>query len=125
MIDGVSGAEFKQQLRSGIPKFGLFLNSHSPTVAEQLAHSGYDWLLVDTQHGLPLRQRRQRSASHPHAGRRLREGHRRRVEGKREGLVAAPFESAVNQMTVVTLATETRRHGAFKDVFFVSPCLRG
>ncbi len=30
---------------------GLFLNSHSPTVAEQLAHSGYDWLLVDSQHG--------------------------------------------------------------------------
>ena len=26
---------------------GLFVNSHSPTVAEQLAHSGYDWLLVD------------------------------------------------------------------------------
>src|SRR5215813_11555859 len=51
MIESVSGAEFKQQLRAGIPKFGLFLNSHSPTVAEQLAHSGYDWLLVDTQHG--------------------------------------------------------------------------
>ena len=32
-------------------KLGLFVNSHSPTVAEQLAHSGYDWLLVDTQHG--------------------------------------------------------------------------
>jgi 4-hydroxy-2-oxoheptanedioate aldolase len=30
---------------------GLFLNAHSPTLAEQLAHSGYDWLLVDTQHG--------------------------------------------------------------------------
>ena len=30
---------------------GLFVNSHSPTVAEQLAHSGYDWLLVDSQHG--------------------------------------------------------------------------
>ena len=30
---------------------GLFLNSSSPTVAEQLAYSGYDWLLVDTQHG--------------------------------------------------------------------------
>jgi 4-hydroxy-2-oxoheptanedioate aldolase len=43
--------EFKQQLRSGAPKVGLFLNAHSPTVAEQLAHSGYDWLLVDTQHG--------------------------------------------------------------------------
>jgi 4-hydroxy-2-oxoheptanedioate aldolase len=47
----VSGAEFKQQLRDGSPKMGLFLNAHSPTVAEQLAHSGYDWLLVDTQHG--------------------------------------------------------------------------
>ncbi len=47
----LSGAEFKQQLRDGTPKLGLFVNSHSPTVAEQLAHSGYDWLLVDTQHG--------------------------------------------------------------------------
>jgi 4-hydroxy-2-oxoheptanedioate aldolase len=51
MHASVSGAEFKQQLRGGAPKLGLFLNSHSPTVAEQLAHSGYDWLLVDTQHG--------------------------------------------------------------------------
>ena len=47
----VSGADFKQQMRDGSPKMGLFVNSHSPTVAEQLAHSGYDWLLVDTQHG--------------------------------------------------------------------------
>ncbi|HEY1656838.1 MAG TPA: aldolase/citrate lyase family protein [Candidatus Sulfotelmatobacter sp.] len=47
----LSGSEFKKQLRQGTPKLGLFLNSHSPTVAEQLAHSGYDWLLVDTQHG--------------------------------------------------------------------------
>jgi 4-hydroxy-2-oxoheptanedioate aldolase len=47
----LTGAEFKKQLRSGVPKFGLFVNSHSPTIAEQLAHSGYDWLLVDTQHG--------------------------------------------------------------------------
>ena len=51
MSHPLSGAEFKEQLRSGAPKFGLFVNSHSPTVAEQLAHSGYDWLLVDTQHG--------------------------------------------------------------------------
>jgi len=50
-MSDVSGAEFKKQLRAGKPKLGLFLNSHSPTVAEQLAHSGYDWLLVDTQHG--------------------------------------------------------------------------
>jgi 4-hydroxy-2-oxoheptanedioate aldolase len=47
----LSGVEFKKQLRAGQPKLGLFLNAHSPTVAEQLAHSGYDWLLVDTQHG--------------------------------------------------------------------------
>ncbi len=47
----LSGAEFKKQLKDGKPKMGLFLNAHSPTVAEQLAHSGYDWLLVDTQHG--------------------------------------------------------------------------
>ena len=46
-----SGAEFKSELRNGSPKMGLFLNSASPTVAEQLAHSGYDWLLVDAQHG--------------------------------------------------------------------------
>lgn len=51
MSDVLTGAEFKKQLREGKPKLGLFLNSHSPTVAEQLAHSGYDWLLVDTQHG--------------------------------------------------------------------------
>jgi len=38
-------------LRAGVPKLGLFVNSHSPTVVEQLAHSGYDWLLVDSQHG--------------------------------------------------------------------------
>jgi 4-hydroxy-2-oxoheptanedioate aldolase len=51
MSQALSGAEFKKQLREGQPKIGLFLNSHSSTVAEQLAHSGYDWLLVDTQHG--------------------------------------------------------------------------
>ncbi len=51
MSNTLTGAEFKKQLRDGTPKMGLFLNAHSPTVAEQLAHSGYDWLLVDTQHG--------------------------------------------------------------------------
>src|SRR3977135_3464984 len=47
----LTGGEFKKQLRAGTPKLGLFINSHSPTIAEQLAHSGYDWMLVDTQHG--------------------------------------------------------------------------
>jgi len=51
MSQALSGAEFKKELREGKPKLGLFVNSHSPTVAEQLAHSGYDWLLVDSQHG--------------------------------------------------------------------------
>ena len=51
MSEALTGAEFKKQLREGTPKFGLFVNSHSPTVAEQLAHSGYDWMLIDTQHG--------------------------------------------------------------------------
>ncbi len=52
MAAGISsGTEFKKELRTGTPKLGLFLNSHSPTVAEQFAHSGYDWLLVDSQHG--------------------------------------------------------------------------
>jgi len=51
MSEVLTGAEFKKQLRAGSPKYGLFVNSHSPTVAEQLAHSGYDWMLIDTQHG--------------------------------------------------------------------------
>ena len=51
MSEVSTGAAFKQQLREGSPKMGLFVNAHSPTLAEQLAHSGYDWLLVDTQHG--------------------------------------------------------------------------
>jgi 4-hydroxy-2-oxoheptanedioate aldolase len=45
------GYLFKEELRKGVPKMGLFVNSGSPTVAEQLSVSGYDWLLVDTQHG--------------------------------------------------------------------------
>ena len=30
MGDVLTGAEFKQQLRAGTPKLGLFINSHSP-----------------------------------------------------------------------------------------------
>jgi len=45
------GEEFKKDLRAKQPKIGIFLNSASPTVAEQVSNSGYDWLLVDTQHG--------------------------------------------------------------------------
>lgn len=45
------GYLFKQELKKGNPKFGIFVNSASPVIAEQLSFSGYDWLLVDTQHG--------------------------------------------------------------------------
>ena len=51
MSENLTGDEFKAALRNNTPKLGLFVNSHSPTVAEQLAHSGYDWLLIDSQHG--------------------------------------------------------------------------
>lgn len=44
------GAEFKAELRAGKPKFGVFLNSANSLLAGQFSHSGYDWLLIDTQH---------------------------------------------------------------------------
>ena len=50
-MSALTGAEFKAALKGRSPKFGLFINSHSTTAAEQFAHSGYDWLLIDTQHG--------------------------------------------------------------------------
>jgi len=50
-------AEFKSQLRGGDLKFGLFLNSNSTTVAEQVAHLGFDWVLVDGQHA-PLNSKK-------------------------------------------------------------------
>ena len=37
-----TGAEFKADLKSGKVKFGIFVNSASPIVAEQLSFSGYD-----------------------------------------------------------------------------------
>jgi len=46
-----TGKQFKDSLKKGDAKFGLFLNSASPVVAEQLSQSKYDWLLVDLQHG--------------------------------------------------------------------------
>jgi len=45
------GSDFKAELRQGKHKFGIFCNSGSTILVEQLAYCGYDWLLVDTQHG--------------------------------------------------------------------------
>ena len=46
-----TGLAFKSDLHRGVPKFGLFVNSGSVQVTAQLAHMGYDWLLIDAQHG--------------------------------------------------------------------------
>jgi 4-hydroxy-2-oxoheptanedioate aldolase len=51
MTTNHTGEAFKAELKAGKPKYGIFINSASPTVAAQLSHLGYDWLLVDTQHG--------------------------------------------------------------------------
>lgn len=45
------GYLFKEDLKKGSAKFGIFVNSASPVIAEQLSFAGYDWLLVDMQHG--------------------------------------------------------------------------
>lgn len=47
----ITGEQFKEELRKDQTKMGLFLNSNSTIVAEQLSQAAYDWLLVDTQHG--------------------------------------------------------------------------
>jgi 4-hydroxy-2-oxoheptanedioate aldolase len=41
----------KQRLRAGRPAFGSLLNFGDPLVAEMMAAVGFDWLLVDTEHG--------------------------------------------------------------------------
>jgi 4-hydroxy-2-oxoheptanedioate aldolase len=45
-----SRLNFKKSLLSGRTSFGLFINSASPTIAEQMTQAGYDWLLIDAQH---------------------------------------------------------------------------
>jgi len=41
----------KRALRAGKPQFGTLLNIGDPLVAEMMAAVGFDWLLVDTEHG--------------------------------------------------------------------------
>lgn len=43
--------ETKRKLDAGKPAFGLFLSSASPLAAEIAGGAGFDWLLVDLQHG--------------------------------------------------------------------------
>ncbi len=41
----------KRALRAGRAQFGTLLNFGDPLVAEAMASVGFDWLLVDTEHG--------------------------------------------------------------------------
>lgn len=41
----------KQRLRAGRPAFGTLLHLADPLAAELMAAVGFDWLLVDTEHG--------------------------------------------------------------------------
>ncbi len=41
----------KQLLRAGQPAFGTFMGLGSTLGAEQLAHTGFDWLVIDQEHG--------------------------------------------------------------------------
>jgi 2-keto-3-deoxy-L-rhamnonate aldolase RhmA len=40
----------RQRLRSGKPALGALLGLGSPHVAELMAHAGYDWLVLETEH---------------------------------------------------------------------------
>src|ERR1700759_5286534 len=44
-------ATIKQRLGAGETLFGAFLALGSPLAAEALARAGFDWLLVDLEHG--------------------------------------------------------------------------
>ena len=41
----------KVRIREGKPSFGALLNFGDPLVAEMMASVGYEWLMVDTEHG--------------------------------------------------------------------------
>lgn len=42
---------FKDKIRNGEVALGTFLFSYSPTVMEILGHSGFDFVIIDTEHG--------------------------------------------------------------------------
>ena len=42
---------FKQALRAGQPQIGLWVSLAEAYVSELLAGSGFDWMLLDGEHG--------------------------------------------------------------------------
>jgi 2-keto-3-deoxy-L-rhamnonate aldolase RhmA len=51
IVQGCVVTSFKASVRNGDVNLGTFLNLGSPLVAEVCALSGFDWLLVDLEHG--------------------------------------------------------------------------
>lgn len=45
--------EMKRLIKAGKPALGIMLGSISPLAAEAVAHTGFDWVMVDLQHGEP------------------------------------------------------------------------
>ncbi len=45
--------ETKRALRAGKPALGIMVSSISPLAAEAVANVGFDWVMVDLQHGEP------------------------------------------------------------------------
>jgi 4-hydroxy-2-oxoheptanedioate aldolase len=43
--------QFKELLKSGKPAIGTLIQLPSPPAVEVLAQAGFDWLLIDTEHG--------------------------------------------------------------------------
>ena len=41
----------KEKLRTGKPSIGTWIEMSDPDVAEQLASVGFDWLVIDMEHG--------------------------------------------------------------------------
>jgi 2-keto-3-deoxy-L-rhamnonate aldolase RhmA len=54
----------EQKLRAGLPVFGGLLRPPEPTLVESLEYAGYDYVVLDAEHGahMPLGLRRYRSA---------------------------------------------------------------
>ncbi|UGS38972.1 HpcH/HpaI aldolase family protein [Capillimicrobium parvum] len=49
---GTAPPQFRAALASDQPLFGAWLQLESPLVAEAIGHVGFDWVGIDTQHGM-------------------------------------------------------------------------
>lgn len=48
----MSAAEFTQRVRRGEPMIGYWISSDNPPAVERIARLGYDYIVLDAQHGL-------------------------------------------------------------------------